>query len=373
MNLLIAFGTRPEFVKLAPVVHELARRGHDLFLLATGQHYDDGLAGRFFADLGLAVDEQWELDGDEATRVGQMLAGAYEVVGRRGPDAVVVLGDTHTVPLFCLAARRHRRPVVHLEAGLRSHNDASMEEVNRRVAAATASLHLAPTALAARHLRCEGVADERIRVVGNPVLDAIVAAGVRRRDPEHRAGVVTTFHRASNVDDPDRLAALVEMVRRLHTEIGPVVFPIHPRTRARLDDTGLRRVLDDAGIDCRDPLPYREMLELVAGCRIVVTDSGGLQEEAAWLGVPVVVLRNSTPRWESVEAGLASLVGTDVDAAMAAAKRLDAPDEIARIAAAPCPYGDGAAARHIADVFDEPGIAALLEITEPSAPMVGSR
>ena len=142
------------------------------------------------------------LEGDEAERVGRMLTLAYRELADRRPDMVLVLGDTYTVPLFCLAARRHRVPVVHLEAGLRSLNPTSMEEVNRRVGAATASLHLAPTDLAARFLLEEGVEPERIRVVGNPVVDVLLDLGVRRRPPDQRHGVVITAHRATNVDDP---------------------------------------------------------------------------------------------------------------------------------------------------------------------------
>jgi UDP-N-acetylglucosamine 2-epimerase (non-hydrolysing) len=373
MRLLVALGTRPEFVKMAPVLGALRQRGHVVITVATGQHYDKGLADDFFRELDLEIDERWELCGDEAARVGEILTRAYAAVADHRPDAVLVLGDTHTVPLFCLAARRQRVPVVHLEAGLRSFNEGSMEEVNRRVAAATATLHLAPTALAAEHLRAEGVDDRRIRVVGNPVIDAIRGFEIERRPFDARCGVVATFHRASNVDDPVRLRALVELLGRLQDDIGQVTFPVHPRTRRRLEETGLDQVLGGTGILACEPVPYSEMLALLAGSKVVVTDSGGLQEEAAWFGVPVVVLRNSTPRWESVVADIAVLVGTDIEAAMVAAKRLSTRSEAERVASTPCPYGEGDTAQRVVDVFDEPGMSELLTITEPAVPMAWPR
>jgi UDP-N-acetylglucosamine 2-epimerase (non-hydrolysing) len=254
---------------------------------------------------------------------------------------------------------------VHLEAGLRSFNPTSMEEVNRKVAAATASLHLAPTELAARFLREEGVEPERIRVVGNPVLDVMREQGVRARPSAARRGVVVTAHRPTNVDDPERLLALVTLLRMAARELGAVTFPVHPRTRDRLESTGLIADLDDSRIRLLQPVPYSEMLELLAGARVVMTDSGGLQEEAAWLGVPVVVLRRSTPRWEGIEAGVAALTGLDPGRALAAALEFAEPEEQARVAGVPCPYGDGHTAERVAALLTDPASLAVLRIEEP--------
>ncbi len=368
MRILVPFGTRPEIVKLAPVVAALRDGGHDVHAVATGQHDDPLLADRFFGDLGLVPDERWTLPAGEAARVGSLLAQAYDAVPRVAPDLTLVLGDTHTVPIFGLASRRHGVPVAHLEAGLRSFNDRSLEEVNRRAVAAMAGLHLAPTDLAARFLADEGHDPARVRVVGNPITDTLRDHGPMRCPPSARAGVVVTAHRATNVDDPARLAALVAIVTRLGAELGPVRFPLHPRTRARLEAAGtLDRLAGAPGVTVEEPLRYAAMLEAVATSTLVVTDSGGLQEEASWLGVPVVVLRTSTPRWEGVLDGTARLAGLDPARALDAAHALASPEALDRAASTPCPYGDGQVAPRVAALLAEPTTAALLALEEPRA------
>ncbi len=365
MKVLVPLGTRPEAIKLAPVVRALRGKGLEVRVVATGQHSDPSLTDVFFEALHLQPDARWRLEGGEGERVGQMLALAYAEIAGYRPDLVLLLGDTHTVPLFCLAARNHRVPIAHLEAGMRSFNETSMEEVNRRVAAATASLHLAPTELAARFLAVEGVSPKRIRVVGNPVIDALREMGVAPRPVAERKGVVVTVHRRTTVDDPCRLGAVVDLVCRLAGELPPLTFPVHPRTRLRLEEAAAIARLESCGVELLPPVPYGEMLTLLAGAAVVVTDSGGLQEEASWLGVPVVVLRRSTPRWEGVEAGTSVLVGLDAGAALEAARRLSSPEEAARVAAVPCPYGDGATAARVADLLCEARTASLLVLTEP--------
>ena len=364
MRVLVPIGTRPEIVKLAPVVAALRAVGMSVRVVATGQHYDAALTDAFYDALGLRPDERWDLEGDEADRVAGILAALMRELAAHPTDLVLVLGDTYTVPMACLAARRHRIPVAHVEAGLRSFNETSMEEVNRRIAAATASLHFAPTELAGRFLREEGVAPERIRVVGNPVVDVLRQRGITPRPLAERAGVVLTAHRSTNVDDPARLGELVELAERLAAD-GSVTFPLHPRTRRRLEDADALRRLERAGVALSDPVPYEQMLDLVAGARVVVTDSGGLQEEAAWLGVPVVVLRHSTPRWEGVAAGTSVLTGLDADRAHDAVRELSTPQAQRHAATAPCPYGDGDAGERIAAVLVDPATEPLLRIEEP--------
>jgi UDP-N-acetylglucosamine 2-epimerase (non-hydrolysing) len=260
--------------------------------------------------------------------MGALVEHAYADVATHAPEVVVALGDTNTVPAYALAARRAGVPLAHLEAGLRSFNPRSLEEVNRAIAAATASLQLAPTPLAAAFLRHEGQDDARVHVVGNPVTDVL-----RRLAPPpprlgERDGVLVTAHRATNVDDPERLARLVAIVERLATAVTPVRFPVHPRTQDRLSSAGLLdRLTRTPGLQLEAPLRYPEMLAAIAVARVVVTDSGGLQEEAAWFGVPVVVLRTSTPRWEGVVTGSTRLVGLDADRALAAATELVTPSE----------------------------------------------
>ncbi len=368
-HVLVPFGTRPEVVKLAPVVAALLRGGHRVDVVDTGQHTDPALSTGLQHDLGLTPTRRFTLPSDPWARSGAMHAGAAEAVAAARPDLVLALGDTNTVPAYALAARAAGRPFVHVEAGLRSFNARSLEEVNRRVAAAAAQVHFAPTPRAAEFLRAEGVPGERVFVVGNPVIDTLVQQGVPRTPVGERSGVLVTAHRATNVDDPVRLGRLVEIVRGLAERMGPVTFPVHPRTAARLQETGLRAALDHPGVVLTGPVDHRTMLDRLAAARLAVTDSGGIQEEAAYLGVPVVVLRGSTPRWEGVEAGtttLAGLAGDDaVDAVLAAAQRHTAPGEQERAAALPCPYGDGTTGARIADVLADEATDALLALDEP--------
>ncbi|HEY0812435.1 MAG TPA: UDP-N-acetylglucosamine 2-epimerase (non-hydrolyzing) [Pseudonocardia sp.] len=365
MRLLVPFGTRPEIVKLAPVVRALRAGGDDVVVVATGQHHDPELTAVFYRELGIGPDIVLAPEGDRARRLGLILTGAMATVEQVRPDAVLVMGDTHTVPAYCLAARNHTVPVIHLEAGLRSFNPTSVEEVNRRVATAAATLHLAPTETARRFLLAEGVTDRRIAVVGNPVLDALRLIGATRRPAAERSGVLLTAHRPTNVDEPERLAQLVALVHDLADAVGPVTFPVHPRTRQALHRTGLWPRLAGPGVTVVEPLPYSTMVGLVAAARVVVTDSGGLQEEASWLGVPVVVLRRSTPRWESVRNGSAVLTGLDAPRALKAAVELAGSDVQQRVAALTCPYGDGQTGPRVSALLRDPATAALLRLDEP--------
>jgi UDP-N-acetylglucosamine 2-epimerase (non-hydrolysing) len=204
-----------------------------------------------------------------------------------------------------------------------------------------------------------------VRVVGNPNCDALRTRGGVRRRWQDRRGVVVTAHRATNVDSRDRLSALCDVLVELARDLQPVTFPVHPRTAARLDAFGLTDSLRDSGVDLQPPAPYGEMLELVAGAQLVVTDSGGLQEEAAWFGVPVVVLRQSTPRWEGVLAGTSLLAGVEPARVLDAVAQLSTDAARARVDALPCPYGDGHSATRIADVLLEPETATFLTLREP--------
>jgi UDP-N-acetylglucosamine 2-epimerase (non-hydrolysing) len=364
-HVLIPMGTRPEIIKLSPVISALRDRGMTVRTIATGQHYDANLTDAFFAELGLAPDVRWTLQGPEHVRLGQLVAAAEEEIETTRPGLVLILGDTNTVPVFCLAARRHRVPVAHLEAGMRSFNETSMEEVNRRVAAACASLHLAPTPLAARFLAAEGVSAERVHVVGNPIIDVLRGKGLRAVPSRERSGVVVTAHRATNVDDPVRLQAVVAIINALAETVGPVTVPLHPRTRARLAQFGLTGQLCPPGVTVMEPVGYSDMLSLLQRARLVVTDSGGLQEETAWFRVPTLVLRRSTPRWEGVQAGFAALVGLDVKLALDAASSVTTPEALARLESLECPYGDGFTADRVARLLADAGLWQLIRPAEP--------
>ena len=366
LRLTVPIGTRPEVIKLAGVVSALRDRGHLVRCIATGQHEDPRMYADVFAGLGLEPDAAWRLDGSEGERVGGLLANAFRELDETHPDAVLVLGDTYTAPVMALAARRYGAGVIHLEAGLRSFNERSMEESNRRVVAALATLHLAPTRLAARFLREEGVPSARIRVVGNPVIDVLREAGVPRVAVADRRGVLVTAHRATNVDDPDRLRTLVDLVEDLGVAHGPVLFPLHPRTKARLEASHLLpRLAAIPGVRCTEPLPFSELLPALAASRVVVTDSGGLQEEASWFGIPTVIMRTTTPRWEGVELGAARLTGLDREQVRAAVAEFWPDAAQRRVDALPCPYGDGRTAQRVATLLTDAVVRELLVPREP--------
>ena len=367
MRVLMPLGTRPEIIKLTPVVRALRNRGFEVRVLATGPDYDTELTDGLFDDMGLVPDERWAAPEDGNSPLASMLARSEAELGGRipRPDAMLILGDTDTVPLLCLAARRYGVPVIHLEAGLRSLNPTSIEEVNRRVVAACASLHLAPTDVAEQFLLEEGIDRDRVRVVGNPVIDVLKGLGIERRAIEERRGVVVTAPRSTNLDVPARLEALVNIVSDLAARQAPVTFPLHPRIGVRLEEKGLRSRLESAGVRIVAPLRYRAMLELIVGSRLVVTDSGEFQEEASWFGIPVVVLRRSTPRWEGVAIGATTLVGLDRTMALEEAERLVEPETQRLIAALPCPYGDGNTSERVASILEEPDVQGLLHLDEP--------
>jgi UDP-N-acetylglucosamine 2-epimerase (non-hydrolysing) len=367
-RVLVPFGTRPEIVKLAPVVRALRDQGHQVFTVDTGQHTSSVMSAEIASALGLAVDVSNVLTSDADERVGQILADAIRLVREHRPDLVLALGDTQTVPAYVLAARRNSVPFAHLEAGLRSFNERSVEELNRRVASAGSSIHFAPTERARSFLLREGVASERIFVVGNSAIDSLVASGLRRVPCEEREGVIVTAHRPTNVDDPVRLRRLTSLINDLSYHVAPVLFPVHPRTEQRLEAGGANASPSKDVVRC-PPLGYFDFIDRLRHARLVITDSGGVQEEAAYFGVPVVILRGSTPRWEGVENGSAVLVSLAHDQgvadALTVARHFVTRESQSRIANLPCPYGDGTTGPRVAEILSRSVTEALLTLQEP--------
>ena len=367
-RVLVAHGTRPEIVKLAPVVRAVRAAGHDVRVVNTGQHFSAEMNHRIAREVGLPADVEHLLPDDPAARLGALVEIAEREVDPAHTEVVLCLGDTDTIPAYALAARRAGVPFWHLEAGLRSFNERSVEELHRRFAATAASFNLAPTARARGFLLAEGVPDDRIAVVGNPIVDALLERGLDKVDLGNRSGVLLTAHRATNVDDPLRMARIVELANGLVGLFGSVRFPVHPRTAAVLDRSGLRDRLAPAVVRT-DALPAGEFLEVLRSCALAVTDSGGVQEEAAFFGVPVVVLRGSTPRWEGVDNGSVALVNLEnsdaVAVALAAARRFASPKERRRVDSIPCPYGDGLTSARVAALLGQPPNPALIRLSEP--------
>ncbi len=344
MRILTVVGNRPQLIKAA-AVSRLLREEHEEILAHTGQHYDDSLSRVFFEELGLAEpDRQLGIGGGSNTsQTARMLAALEPLISDVRPDAVLVYGDTNSTLAGALSGAQARLPVIHVEAGMRSFDRSMPEELNRVLTDHMSDLLLCSSEIAAENLRAEAVAGT-IDVVGDVMVDvALRLQPVARADTRAlsahglRSGdyLLLTAHRAGNVDDPERLGALVELIHRLPP---PVLFPVHPRTQARLADAGLAAELEGiGGLTMTEPLGYLELSALLCNARALLTDSGGLQKEAYLARVPCLTLRASTEWVETVQTGWNTLVDLDPQAALAALGR-PAPAEH------PPLYGDGHAA-----------------------------
>jgi UDP-N-acetylglucosamine 2-epimerase (non-hydrolysing) len=374
MKLLFVFGTRPEAIKLAPVVRELsARANFHCKVCVTGQHRE--LLAQVLDLFGLRPDWNLEImrpDQNLAYLTGAALSGVAEIVASYRPDRVIVQGDTTTTFAGALAAFYHRIPVAHVEAGLRTDNIYAPwpEEVNRRLVSQVADLHFAPTARARDNLLREGIGGDRIVVTGNTGIDALlwVSAQLNRRGElrarvekilggrfaEHQRMILMTGHRRESFDGG--LARICHAMARiaLRSDVA-IVFPVHPNPNVRRATEPLQW---HDNILLVEPVDYPELVFLLQRCHFVVTDSGGIQEEAPSFGKPVLVTRDTTERPEAMERGLAKLVGTDgrrlFDEMQAL---LDDPQAYRRMSRVENPYGDGFASRRIAAqlVADETG------------------
>jgi UDP-GlcNAc3NAcA epimerase len=350
VKILTVVGNRPQFIKAAAVSGPL-RAEHEELLVHTGQHHDDSLSEVFFRELGLARPDR-ELGiagGSNTSQLARMLAALEPLLAAERPDAALVYGDTNSTLAGALAASQAGVPVAHVEAGMRSFDRTMPEERNRVVADHLSELLLCASQTSTENLRAESVAG-RIELVGDVMVDvALRLQPVARADTEALAthGVhsgaylLLTAHRAGNVDPPERLRALVELVRALPE---PVVFPLHPRTRARLRAADLLQTLTQLEhVRVTEPLGYGELAALLCHARAVLTDSGGVQKEAYLAGVPCVTLRANTEWVETVSSGWNTLVDLDSAAALAALE-LTPPVDRAATHKGPNPYGDGHAA-----------------------------
>ncbi|WML67287.1 MAG: UDP-N-acetylglucosamine 2-epimerase [Methanoregula sp. SKADARSKE-2] len=349
----IVLGTRPEIIKMAPVIRACRRAGAEYSILHTGQHYSYEMDRVFFEELELpAPDHNLDVgSGSHAVQTGRIMAGIEKVLAEDGSDIVLVQGDTNTVLAGALTAAKLHIPIGHVEAGLRSFDRRMPEEINRLVADHLAEYLFAPTTLAEGNLLAEGIGREKIFVSGNTVVDAVFENwGIAKK----RTGLLrtssllpqdyflVTAHRAENVDVKARLKELIVGLNRLHELYSvPVIFPMHPRTQKMMKEFGIA----PGGIAITDPVGYLEFLELEGNARLVLTDSGGVQEEACILNVPCVTLRENTERPETVDVGGNLLAGTSADRIVAAAEKmlLVARDW-------KNPYGDGKAGERIVGI-----------------------
>jgi UDP-N-acetylglucosamine 2-epimerase (non-hydrolysing)/UDP-GlcNAc3NAcA epimerase len=347
MRILTVIGNRPQFIKAAAVTPAL-RRVHDEVMVHTGQHFDEDLSAVFFEELGLPAPER-ELGialGSNTSQTARMLQALEPVVEEVSPDAVLVYGDTNSTLAGTLAGAQAPVPVAHVEAGMRSFDRCMPEELNRVLADHASALLLCSSENAAQNLRNEGITGS-VEVVGDVMVDVALKVqprARRRTDLLERWGlrrgeyILATAHRPGNVDDPGRLQKLVDLVTSLPYA---VIWPLHPRTRARLAATGLLDRLGKAeGTTLTSPLGYLETSALLCNARAIMTDSGGLQKEAYLAGIRCLTLRSTTEWGETVEHGWNTVVDLDHERALEALKR-DPPSE------RPPLYGDGRAGERV--------------------------
>jgi UDP-N-acetylglucosamine 2-epimerase (non-hydrolysing) len=348
---LVVAGARPNFVKVAPLVRELERRGVATSLVHTGQHYDPALSDVFFAELGIR-EPDFHLEVGSASHAAQtarIMAAFEPVLDRVAPEWVVVVGDVNSTMACALVAAKAPPRVAHVEAGLRSGDWSMPEEVNRVVTDWVSDLLLASSADAVDNLLAEGVPPAKVRLVGNVMVDSLLANldRARRRPVLHDLGLepqgygLLTLHRPSNVDDPRTLGPLLEAIGEVARQV-PVLYPVHPRARAALAGLPV-----PPGLRLVEPVGYLDSIALQASARLVFTDSGGIQEETTVLGVPCLTIRTTTERPVTITEGTNLLVGTESSAIAAAGLRVLADPPPARRPA----LWDGKAAERIVDAL----------------------
>ncbi len=363
-RLLFFVGTRPEIIKAAPLFHTLRKSSElQVDLVHTGQHYDWNMSGIFIEELGLPT-PLYHLgagSGSQAFQVRAIIEKAEETVGTYLPDAILAVGDTNSTLAVAILASKMDIPFIHVEAGLRSFDLTMPEEINRRVADHVACLNFAPTERAASNLLNEGYFPERTFVTGNTVVDALLKMLPKARaeskiikklkiDPS-KFILTVTVHRRENADNPERLESIVNALIELK-EV-QIVWPLHPRTRDNMEKTGLlKRLYTAKHIKITDPLSYLDFLKLLDSSTIVATDSGGVQEEAATLKVPCVVLRDSTERPEIIDEGIGMMAGADhLKIVRCIRDFLYNNTLLERVKSAPNPFGDGTASIKISEIL----------------------
>jgi len=355
-TLLYVAGARPNFVKIAPLLTALSRRsGLEHVLAHTGQHYDRELSAEILGDLELPRPDHFlgVGSGSHGAQTARALAACEQLLLEVRPDLLVVAGDVNSTLAGALAAAKLGTPIVHLESGLRSFDWTMPEEINRVLTDRLSDVLLTHSPEALDNLAREGVDGSTVFLVGNTMVDSLRRFEPNAREREtwrglgldRRGYVLVTLHRPSNVDTPAQLAAVVRALVGLAGE-AEVVFPVHPRTRARLESTGAWSTLVDGGVRCLDPLGYLDFLSLQLAAGAVVTDSGGIQEEASALGVPCYTLRPNTERPITISHGTNTLIGDDPAALRDV--RIPAVEPTPRV----IPLWDGHAAERAADVLE---------------------
>ena len=397
MKIAIVLGTRPEIIKMVSVIDEIILRGHELILIHTGQHYDHEMSDQFFEELELPTPNYNIGVGSSShgKQTGKMMGGIEEILLKETPDILLVQGDTNAVLAGALVASKLHIPVGHVEAGLRSYDITMPEEINRKAADVCSKYYFVPTEKSAINLSIEGISRKDIFITGNTVVDAcfrnleiakkhIEDMGNSSTSPtspnsptssnnsiSHNSSISSLFsneilnllkldniitltmHRAENVDNKKRLTDIINAIAELKDF--NIIFPIHPRTKKTMENFGLYEDLAKFdNVHLIKPLGYLDFLLLMSKSLIIVTDSGGLQEEAITLDIPSLTLRYNTERPETVEMGGNILVGADKDFIVDSANKiLNDKSFYDKMSLAPNPYGDGTAGKKILDIIED--------------------
>lgn len=380
MKIMSIIGTRPEIIKMAPIIAEIDERKINQVVLHTGQHYDKEMSDNFFRDLEIrAPDYNIHVgSGSHGKQTGHMMEGIEEILIRENPDIVLVQGDTNAVLAGALVAAKLHIAVGHVEAGLRSFDLTMPEEVNRRAADICSSMYFIPTEESAINLLAEGFSRKNLIITGNTVVDACFRhlkiaekkgfseKSLKDLNIDNMENILTlTMHRAENVDVKSRVENIIDALKELNNM--DIIFPIHPRTKNTLENFGLFDELNDLDhVHIIKPIGYLDFLLLTSKSTLILTDSGGLQKEAITLNVPALTLRYNTERPETVTAGGNILVGSNKDAILDNARKILNDKAFAeKMKNAPNPYGQGDAAKKTVDSIEKYYDNGLLTITAP--------
>jgi len=354
LKITIIVGTRPEIIKMAPVIRELEKQGREYFILHTGQHYSYNLDRVFFEQLELPP-SKYNLEvgsGSPAEQTAKILIGVEKVLQQENPDVVLVEGDTNSILAGALAAVKLHIKVGHVEAGLRSYDRNMPEEINRILADHCSDFLFAPTEKAKTILRGEGIPEDKIFITGNTIVDAIhqnleIARGnantINSLGLKPKEYFLVTVHRQENVDNRARFASILEGLDGVAAEFEmPVIYPIHPHSRKTMAEFGLR----PQGLRLVEPMDFLSFLQLESSGRLILTDSGGVQEESCILGVPCVTLRDNTERPETLDVGANILAGAAPEKILECSQIM-----LGRKNNWTNPFGDGKAGERIVNII----------------------
>lgn len=375
IKIAVIIGTRPEIIKIAPVIDEMEKRNVEYTLIHTGQHYDHQMSDQFFLDLDLRKPDHniGVGSGSHGEQTANMIKGIEEVLLVEKPDIVLVQGDTNAVLSGALVSSKLHIPVGHVEAGLRSYDKTMPEEINREVADVCSKMFFVPTEESAINLLFAGISPKDIFITGNTIVDACMRnLEIAKKKSEmpfdiNEDNILTlTMHRAENVDNPVRLQNIVDALMELDDVT--IIFPAHPRTVKNLKKYNLLEIMENAShIKLINPAGYLDFLLLLSKSRLIMTDSGGIQEEAITLNIPCVTLRYNTERPETVAAGGNVLVGAEKDKIVNTVKNILNNTEIySKMCEAPNPYGQGDSSKKIMNAILKLFTEHKLKMVSPS-------